>query len=235
MAETIKTKKFIIRILAIIFVVVSLILFYEEFFQQFNCYFRGKANIITEEWHIVILNIVLFLVLLIPLSFRRKAKWGEYSLITAFFVSLFIEMYGFPLTIYYVSKYFTDPVKCAEVVFDFSLFGVNFGMEIAMIYTTILVTVGTLLILIGWVTLYKNSKKSEFVVSGIYKYSRHPQYLGFILVVVGWLIDWPTVITLFFAPILIYKYVKVCMIEEKEILIKNPEYQKYIDEVPFFL
>ena len=96
---------------------------------------------------------------------------------------------------------------------------------------------GTVLIIVGWITLYRGSKRKErnFVAGGIYKYSRHPQYLGFILVVFGWFIDWPTLITLIFAPILIYKYVQVCRVEEKEILAEHPEYSEYMKKVPFFI
>lgn len=235
MSQKIQTPHIIIRIVAAIFILGSGIIFHEQFYEQFQCYLTGKANIISAQWHIVALNILLFLLLLIPLSFRRKAKWGEYGVITAFFVSLFIEMYGFPLTIYFASKYFSAPVKCAENILNFQFWGVGFGMELAMIYAAILITIGTLLIVVGWGTLYRNSKKQDFVARGIYKYSRHPQYLGFILIVLGWFIDWPTLITIIFAPILIYKYIKVCRTEEKEILEKYPEYQKYIDSVPFFI
>ena len=106
---------------------------------------------------------------------------------------------------------------------------------ILVIYTSILIANGTILILVGCVTLYRNGKNNTFVTIGIYKYSRHPQYLGFILIVFGWFIDWPTLITIIFAPLLIYKYIQVCRTEEKEILVKSPEYKKYMEKVPFLI
>ena len=214
--------------------IVSIALFHKQFAEQFACYLTGQANIISSEWHIVVLNIALFLLLLVPLAFRRRARWGEYGLVAAFFISLFIEMYGFPLTIYFAAKYFSKPVECAPTVLNFDFLGVSFGMEVAMIYTTILITIGTVLIIAGWITLYRH-KNDPFVTSGIYKYSRHPQYLGFILVVFGWFVDWPTLITIIFAPILIYLYIRTCKIEEKQILTEHPTYKKYADRVPFLI
>jgi protein-S-isoprenylcysteine O-methyltransferase Ste14 len=227
-------KNLYIRIFIIIAAIVSIALFHADFYNQFNCYLRGQANAITAEWHIVALNILLFVFLLLPLSFKRKAKWGEYGMITAFFVSLFVEMYGFPLTLYFASRYFTEPVKCAEPIINFDFWGVGFGMELAMVYAAVLITIGTVLIGVGWYTLYKH-KNEPFVARGIYKYSRHPQYLGFILIIFGWLIDWPTIITLIFVPILIYKYAMAGKVEEKELLKEYPEYRKYIEEVPYLI
>lgn len=223
-----------IRIFIAVAAIISIALFHSDFYNQFNCYLRGQANAITAEWHIVALNILLFVFLLLPLSFKRKAKWGEYGMITAFFVSLFVEMYGFPLTLYFASRYFTEPVKCAEPIINFDFLGVGFGMELAMVYAAVLISIGTVLIAVGWYTLYKH-KNETFVARGIYKYSRHPQYLGFILIIFGWLIDWPTIITLIFVPILIYKYAMAGKVEEKEMLKEHPEYQRYIEDVPYLI
>ena len=103
-----------------------------------------------------------------------------------------------------------------------------------MTYGALLMMAGAAFVIAGWITLYRGVKKGV-VVGGIYSYSRHPQYFGFILIVVGWLFGWPTIITLAFAPVLVYKYVRVCRTEEREILGRFPAYRSYMQRTPFFI
>ncbi|MFC1769414.1 hypothetical protein ACFLZX_06665, partial [Nanoarchaeota archaeon] len=103
-----KHKNLPIRILFVIILVIPFI-FLGEFYTHFEYYLSGSIfkNIVQNDWKLVILNIAVFTAFLIPLSFRRKVKWSEYGLVGAFFISLFVEMYGIPLSILFASKYFT--------------------------------------------------------------------------------------------------------------------------------
>ena len=235
--KIIVNKTFLIRILFIILFLIPFI-FISEFWTHFEFHLLGSImdNIITQNWLIVIINITIFLTFLIPLSFRRKIDWREYGLVTAFFVSLFIEMYGIPLTIYFVANSISShKTNVPNIIYQFDFFGQNISLTVAMTYGTILMIIGTILIITGWVTLYKKLKNGDTIVTnGIYSLSRHPQYFGFILVIVGWLIGWPTLLTLIFAPILIAVYIRVCKLEEKE-LDKNYEYSKYKKKTPFLI
>ena len=213
------------------------IIFFPDFYIHIYSHFTGTilTTVISHQWHIVIINIAMFITFLIPLSFRRKINWKEYGLVTAFFVSLFIEMYGIPLTILFVSKSVNSSyVELPNVVYEFEFLGVNIAMDMAMLYASILMIIGTLFILVAWITLYKKIKHEELVISGIYSYSRHPQYFGFILIIIGWLVGWPTILTIIFAIILIFMYVRVCKIEEKE-LSHIKKYKEYKEKVPFFI
>lgn len=197
--------------------------FVSDFYLHFQVYLSSNiiTMVITQQWQVVVFFIIIFLAFLIPLSYRRKAQWVEYGLVTAFFVSLFVEMYGIPLTILLASKYFFVPgTQLPPNLLVINFMGVELGMDLAMLYGSILIIGGTLLITISWITLYRNSKDDNLVDKGIYAYSRHPQYLGFILVILGWFYGWPTPLTLIFSPILIYKYLKVSKKEEEEILKK---------------
>ncbi len=211
--------------------------YFKDFYQHFYAYLTGNVltNLITKQWHIVVLSILLFGAFLIPLSFRRKANWAEYSLVSAFFISLFIEMYGIPLTVLFASKYFFTLKDLPSDVVAFEFLGVGFGMDLAMAYGAVLMTIGGLLIMMAWITLYRKIKMEGLVTSGIYSYSRHPQYFGFILIIAGWFIGWPTILTAVFAPILIYKYIRVCRAEEKEVSTQFSQYQGYKERVPFFI
>jgi protein-S-isoprenylcysteine O-methyltransferase Ste14 len=201
-------------------------------------HFSGSilSNIITQNWLIVVLNIIIFLTFLIPLSFRRKINWTEYGLVTAFIVSLFIEMYGIPLTIYFLANSFSgSTIDPPNIVYQFDFFGQNISLTVAMVYGTLLMVIGTIFVSVGWVTLYQKLKTgNELVTTGVYSYSRHPQYFGFIMVILGWLVGWPTLLTLIFAPILIFIYIRVCKLEEHE-LGREQRYREYKERVPFFI
>ncbi len=232
-----KSKNLIPRILILALFLVPLI-YFNDFYNHFYVYLSSNVitGIITQQWHIVILCILLFMAFLIPLSYRRKANWIEYSLVSAFFVSLFIEMYGIPLTVLFASKYFFTPgTQLPPNIISFYFLGVGFGMDVAMTYGAILMLIGMFIIIIGWIKLYKSTKKDGLVTDGIYAYSRHPQYLGFIFIILGWLFGWPTIITVILAPILIYKYIRVCRAEEEDVSKEFPEYNKYKKDVPLFI
>jgi protein-S-isoprenylcysteine O-methyltransferase Ste14 len=55
------------------------------------------------------------------------------------------------------------------------------------------------------------------VTSGIYRHLRHPQYLGLILIVLAFNIQWPTLPTLVMAPLLILAYVGLARREDREL------------------
>ena len=235
-ARRIKYRNLPFRLMVIVLILVPII-FYKDFYQHIYSHFTGTilTSVITHQWHIVLINILIFISFLIPLSFRRKIDWKEYGLVTAFFVSLFVEMYGIPLTVLIASKSIEGPVVgFASIVYEFEFLGVEISMNLAMLYGMILMVIGTFIIIVAWITLYKKIKSEEIVISGIYSISRHPQYFGFILIIIGWLVGWPTILTVIFTIILIYKYVKVCKIEEKE-LASIKKYQEYKDSTPFFI
>jgi len=210
------------------------LLFPLAFFHHFAVYLTGNiiTDVIVSQWHIVVISIAIFAALLIPLSFRRKANWVERGLVVSFFVSLFVEMYGIPLTIILASNAFFVPgTVLPEYVVWFEFLGVGFGMDMGMTYGAVMMSAGIALILLGWSTLYLN-RKQGMVASGIYSLSRHPQNLGLILVVIGWFVAWPTILTLVFAPILVYRYVRLSRTEEKEMSGEFPSYREYKKSVP---
>jgi methanethiol S-methyltransferase len=236
-------KNFFPRLLLLILIVVPFF-YWQPFWDHFSVYLTGTVvvNLITSQWHVVVISIVLFLLFLIPLSYRRRANWMEYGLVSAFFVSLFVEMYGLPFTLLFASHYFLPSnVILPPNVVSFYLFGVGFGMDLAMFYGAIIMTIGGLLIIGGWIQLYlavrhqRNTVKQQFVTAGLYNFSRHPQYLGFILVILGWFVGWPSPLTVIFTPIILYKYFTVGRAEEKEIVQLHPEYANYQSQTPFLI
>jgi protein-S-isoprenylcysteine O-methyltransferase Ste14 len=229
-------KNWATRIALLAFALSSLF-FYKDFIEHTYAHFTGSLidSVARGQWYLVALNIIIFVSFLVPLSFRRKVDWKEYGLVVAFFVSLFVEMYGIPLTIMFTSGLIgTAPSDNLHYVLFVPVLGVVLAFTIPMIYGTILMVVGTAFVAIGWATLYHNIRKEKLVRTGIYSISRNPQYLGFILVIIGWLVGWPTLLTVIFAPILIFVYVRLCRVEEKEISHLHG-FKRYRREVPWLI
>ena len=231
----------VIRINRLVLVALAAVpfLFIEPFFHHFQVYLTGTVinGIVKEAWHLVLISIVVFGLFLVPLTYRKRAKWVDYGLVGAFFISLFIEMFGIPLTILFASKFLFVPGTAMPVnVVTFEFMGVQLGMDHTMTYGLVVMLIGMALIVVGWVSLYTQVRQPGFATKGIYQYSRHPQYLGFVLLVLGWFFGWPTILTVIFSPILVVKYIKAARSEEADMLrLHGDAYAAYMRETPFLI
>lgn len=214
-------------------------LFLQPFYHHFHVYLTGTVinGIVKQQWHLVLLSIVVFGLFLIPLTYRKRAKWVDYGLVGAFFISLFIEMFGIPLTILFASKFlFVPGTAMPEHVVTFNFMGVSLGMDHAMTYGLVVMLIGMALIMAGWISLYAQVRQPGFAHKGLYRYSRHPQYLGFVLLVIGWFFGWPTILTIIFSPILVYKYIKAARSEEADMIrLYGDDYVAYRRATPFLI
>jgi len=77
-----------------------------------------------------------------------------------------------------------------------------------------LVTIGLIFVILAWHRLY-NGK--GLVKSGIYSYIRHPQYLGFIMAITGWLFLWPTLLTIIIYPLCLFVFIYRSLLETRQL------------------
>lgn len=196
-------------------------------------------------WSLVFLNSTIFI--LFAFSFfkpRTTRDWRSFGAFSAFLVALFAEMYGFPLTIYVLSGWLQshypgvdwfshDAGHLLEMMFGWKTnphFGPFHILSFAFIGG------GFWLIAGGWKVLYDAQRRHTLAVTGAYAFLRHPQYVGFILVMFGFLLQWPTLLTLAMFPVLVFMYVRLARAEEYEALAEfGPEYERYMREVPAFM
>jgi len=156
---------------------------------------------------LIVLNILIVLAFLALLPYRRQTKhvWKSQGTFIAFTIALMTEMFGWPLLIFIFSPVVNIPLLAHQYFKIIGRWPTTVGSAISIL--------GIALIAVGWAKIHK---AHGIVTTGIYRYMRHPQYTGIFLFTFGWILHYPSLITLTLWPILIMAYIWLARQEERQ-------------------
>jgi len=168
---------------------------------------------------------------------RRGPEWRSAGLFSAFFIALFTEMYGLPLTIYVLSSLLKIDLPFTHIEGHLWASLLGLGPVAAMLicqFGGLLMVAGGYLVIRGWQLIYRGGER--LVTEDLYQDVRHPQYLGLILITVGMLIQWPTLLTAAMWPILTIAYYRLARREEREMEARYGDaYRQYRARTPMLI
>ncbi len=195
-------------------------------------------------WPLVVINSAIFIIFAFSFTKPKTTRdWRSFGAFSAFIVALFTEMYGFPLTIYLLSGWLSARFPGMNLFTHdmghiwYSVFGLKGDPHFNPIHflSSFLLIGGFILLSSAWDVLYKAQKNHTLATTGLYAHVRHPQYIGFVLIMIGFLLQWPTIPTLIMFPILIFIYAQLAKSEEKDMEIQfGDTYKKYAIKTPAF-
>ena len=196
-------------------------------------------------WSLVILNSAIFLMFAFSFFKPQTARdWRTFGAFAAFIVALFVEMYGFPFSLYVLSGWLQTRYPDLDLLSHNSghlwstLLGekgdAHFGpLHIA---SYVFLGYGFYLLSSAWNVLYHAQRGNTLATTGAYARIRHPQYVAFVLILLGFLLQWPTLLTLAMFPILLVMYGRLAVTEDAQMRRRfGPEFDAYAARTPRFL
>lgn len=195
-------------------------------------------------WLLVLINSAVFIIFAFSFTRPRTSRdWRSFGAFSAFIVALFTEMYGFPLTVYLLSGWLGSRYPQLDLFSHSSghLWHTLFQMkgdphlDPFHILSNVFIFGGLIFLASAWEKLYRAQRERKLATTGAYAYVRHPQYVAFIVIMFGFLLQWPTLLTLVMFPVLVWMYIRLARSEERDALKEFGErYARYAQSTPAF-
>lgn len=196
-------------------------------------------------WGLVIVNSLVFIIFAFSFFKPNSPRdWRTFGTFAAFIVALFVEMYGIPLTLYLLAGWLQtsypqlDPLSHNAGHLWHSLLGSEGDPHVGALHilSSLFIFAGFWLLASAWRVLYRAQQAEELAESGPYARIRHPQYVAFVLIMLGFLLQWPTLLTLLMFPVLVLMYVHLARQEDRWAEASFGEHwQRYRARVPAFI
>lgn len=196
-------------------------------------------------WPLVILNAGVFIIFAFSFTHPRTARdWRSFGAFSAFIVALFTEMYGFPLTIYVLSGWLQTKFPNLDLMSHdaghlwYTILGEKGDPHFSALHIAsyVFIGFGFFLLSSAWNVLYHSQRRNSLAKAGPYARIRHPQYVAFVLILLGFLLQWPTLLTIVMFPILLVMYARLSITEEAEMRKQfGAEYEEYVSRTPRFI